>query len=91
MTPPVTIDTEVEKLRANPKRVVAVATSSLSTRDCKAISGSWNTSPTPMPETIYIVTISAREEWTPSLMRRLKPNVVIVIPIQMSSRYRPVR
>jgi hypothetical protein len=65
MTPPMTTETDVERLRINPKRAVAVAMSSLLTRNLRAVSNGWKTRPTPRPATISTAMVSASDESTP--------------------------
>ena len=49
MTPPMTTEIAVERLRTKPKVAVAVAMSFGSTSVCRAMSGAWKLGPTPMP------------------------------------------
>ena len=62
MTPHMTIDNAVDRLRVNPKVDVAVAVSSWETKAWMAIRGASKRRPWPMPAMIWNPVVRAMEE-----------------------------
>lgn len=90
MTPPITTDTDVARLRVNPNVAVALAMSRGATRDCKAIRGDWKFVPTPRPATIWKRMMRGQDAYAGREMKRPNPRVMSVRPAQMGGRYCPV-
>ena len=90
MTPPMTTDIAVARLRVKPKVAVAAAMSRGRIWVWRAMRGAWKLGPVPMPAMIWKMMIRGQEGVEGRLIYSPKPSVMKKVPNQIMGLYRPV-